>query len=96
MYVTCGLAWASLAGAQMAARESPAGKTEAVPLHKALHLFKRQLVVETLASHEGNRTRAAASLMIERTSLLRLIRELGITELPDGHRGRPPSSRKRS
>ena len=68
----------------MTARESPARKTGPVPLHEALHLFKRQLVVETLASHEGNRTRAAVALMIERTSLLRLIRELGITELPDG------------
>ena len=82
--------------ATMTARESPGGKTGPVPLHRAVHLFKRQLVVETLASHEGNRTRAAATLMIERTSLLRLIRELGITELPDGHRGRPPSPRKRS
>jgi DNA-binding NtrC family response regulator len=59
-------------------------------------MFKRQLVLETLAIHEGNRSRAAAALMIERTSLLRLIRELGITEVPHGQRGRPPSSRKRA
>lgn len=80
----------------MIARESPARKPRPVPLHEALHLYKRQLVLETLASHEGNRSRAAAALRIERTSLLRLIRELGITEVPNGHRGRPPSSRKRS
>ena len=52
-----------------------------LPLHQALHLFKRQFVLETLARCEGNRSRAAADLMIERTSLLRLIRELGITEI---------------
>jgi DNA-binding NtrC family response regulator len=65
-------------------------------LHKALHLFKRRLVLETLEQCGGNRSRAAAALMIERTSLLRLIRGLGITEVPTGQRGRPPSSRKRS
>ena len=58
--------------------------------------LNRQHIERTLRAHGGNRTRAAAALMIERTSLLRLIRELGITELPDGHRGRPPSPRKRS
>ena len=83
----------------MSAPESPARRHGPVALHEALHLFKRRLVLETLASHAGNRSRAAAALMIERTSLLRLIRELGITEVPNGHRGRPPSSpssRKRS
>jgi DNA-binding NtrC family response regulator len=63
-------------------------------LHRALHLFKRQFVLEALARCEGNRSRAAAALMIERTSLLRLIRELGITEVPSGQRGRPASPRK--
>jgi DNA-binding NtrC family response regulator len=73
---------------------APSGKADPLPLHQALHLFKRQFVLETLASCDGNRSRAAAALMIERTSLLRLIRELGITELPRGQRGRPASSRK--
>ena len=76
--------------------ESPPRRPRPLPLHEALHLFKRRLVLETLASYEGNRSRAAAELMIERTSLLRLIRQLGITEVPHGHRGRPPSSRKPS
>ena len=75
---------------------APSGESTSLPLHRALHLFKRQFVLETLARCEGNRSRAAAALMIERTSLLRLIRELGITEVPSGQRGRPASPRKRA
>jgi transcriptional regulator with PAS, ATPase and Fis domain len=60
-------------------------------LHEAVSAFKRNLVRAALAAHDGNRSRAAAALKIERTSLLRLIRELGIVDLPDGQRGRPPA-----
>jgi hypothetical protein len=61
-----------------------------VALHVAVSAFKRQLVLDALASTDGNRSRAAAALKIERTSLLRLIRELGIAaSLPGGQRGRP-------
>jgi len=35
----------------MSAPESPARRHGPVPLHEALHLFKRRLVLETLASH---------------------------------------------
>jgi DNA-binding NtrC family response regulator len=56
--------------------------------------FKRSLVREALAANGGNRSRAAAALKIERTSLLRLIRELCIDGLPNGHRGRPRSPRR--
>ena len=58
-------------------------------LQEALSAFKRQLIVDTLAQHAGNRSRAAATLGIERTSLLRLIRELQIEVEPApqfGHR----------
>ena len=79
-----------------ASMSAPSGKPHPLPLHQALYLFKRQFVLETLARCEGNRSRAAADLMIERTSLLRLIRELGITEVPSGQRGRPVSSPKRA
>jgi Bacterial regulatory protein, Fis family len=65
-----------------------------LPLREAVSAFKRTLVLQALAAMGGNRSRAAASLQIERTSLLRLIRELGITELPDANRGRPASRRK--
>jgi DNA-binding NtrC family response regulator len=62
------------------------------PLHEALSDFKRKLVMEALALCHGNRSRAAMALGIERTSLLRLIRELAIGDVPPGRRGRPPIS----
>jgi DNA-binding NtrC family response regulator len=64
-----------------------------VPMHEAVTAFKRSLVLQALAAEGGNRSRAAAALKIERTSLLRLIRELGISGLPSGHRGRPQSTK---
>jgi DNA-binding NtrC family response regulator len=64
-----------------------------LPLHEAVSEFKRKLVLEALARFEGNRSRAAAALKIERTSLLRLIRELEIAELVPGQRGRPAARR---
>lgn len=66
-----------------------------VPMHEAVSAFKRSLVVQVLAAKGGNRSRAAAALQIERTSLLRLIRELGIPGLPDARRGRPRAARPR-
>ena len=64
-------------------------------LHEAVSAFKRALVVEALAASGGNRSRAARALKIERTSLLRLIRELGLSDsLPNGQRGRPRSTFK--
>lgn len=64
-----------------------------LPLHEAVAAYKRTLVRAALAANDGNRSRAAAALKIERTSLLRLIRELGISGLPDGQRGRPPATK---
>ena len=61
-----------------------------VPLHEAMSAFKRTLVLQALAAHGGNRSRAAAALQIERTSLLRLIRELGICG-PPRRQPRPPA-----
>jgi DNA-binding NtrC family response regulator len=49
-----------------------------LPLHEAVSAFKRKLVLDVLEHFSGNRSRAAAALKIERTSLLRLIRELEI------------------
>ena len=62
-----------------------------LPLHEALAAFKRKLVLEALARFSGNRSRAAAALKIERTSLLRLLRELEIADVVPGQPGRPPS-----
>ena len=58
-------------------------------LHEALSAFKRQLIVDALAIHDGNRSRTAAALGIERTSLLRLIRDLHIDVEPAPQSGRP-------
>ncbi|HKZ04033.1 MAG TPA: helix-turn-helix domain-containing protein [Methylomirabilota bacterium] len=58
-------------------------------LQEALSAFKRQLIVDALAMHDGNRSRAAAALGIERTSLLRLIRDLEIDVEPAPQLGRP-------
>ena len=60
-----------------------------VPLHAAISEFKRKVVLDALAQFSGNRSRAAAALQIERTSLLRLIRELEIGEVVPAPRGRP-------
>jgi DNA-binding NtrC family response regulator len=54
--------------------------------------FKRDLILRALERYDGNRSYAAASLGIDRTSLLRLIRELGVGGLPAAHNGRPPAS----
>jgi len=64
-------------------------------LHEAISAFKRRLILHALSRHDGNRSRAAAALGIERTSLLRLIRELDIDDRRRGQRGRsetPPTS----
>jgi DNA-binding NtrC family response regulator len=39
---------------------------------------KAKILRETLRDHDGNRSRAARALGLQRTCLLRLIRELGI------------------
>lgn len=63
------------------------------PLHEAMAAFKRELIRRTLQRYDGNRSYAATALGIERTSLLRLIRDLGIEGVPAAHNGRPHASR---
>jgi DNA-binding NtrC family response regulator len=76
---------------------SRAGDAPDQPLPQALHdavsAFKRQLILQTLHRHGGNRSRAAVDLGIERTSLLRLIRELGLDGLSPAPSGRPRAPR---
>ena len=67
--------------------------TQPEHLYAAMSAFKRDLILRALERHDGNRSYAAASLGIDRTSLLRLIRELGVGGLPAAHNGRPPASR---
>ena len=46
--------------------------------HQAVTEFRRRLIVETLAAHQGNRSAAARALGLQRTYLFALIREYGI------------------
>ena len=49
-----------------------------VGFHGAVSEFKRRLIEATLSQSGGNRTRAARALGLQRTYLLRLIREFEI------------------
>jgi DNA-binding NtrC family response regulator len=55
--------------------------------HGAVTEFKRRLIEATLFQLDGNRTRTARALGLQRTYLLRLIREFGVN-VP--HREAPP------
>jgi DNA-binding NtrC family response regulator len=57
--------------------------------HGAVSDFKRRLIEATLQQMSGNRTHTARVLGLQRTYLLRLIRELGVA-------APPPPSRRRS
>ena len=46
--------------------------------HKAVECFRREFILAMLAAHGGNRTRTARTLGLQRTYLLRMIRELGL------------------
>jgi DNA-binding NtrC family response regulator len=72
----------------------PAPPTTAAPLplrplgyHGAVSDFKRRLIESTLQQMRGNRTHTARALGLQRTYLLRLIRELGVSAPP------PPARR---
>jgi transcriptional regulator with GAF, ATPase, and Fis domain len=56
--------------------------------HGAVGEFKRRLIEATLHQAGGNRTRAARALGLQRTYLLRLIRELRV-RIPPAPIGRP-------
>jgi DNA-binding NtrC family response regulator len=56
--------------------------------HGAVCDFKRRLIEATLAQMRGNRTHTARVLGLQRTYLLRLIRELGVAAPP------PPPRRR--
>jgi DNA-binding NtrC family response regulator len=55
--------------------------------HGQVSAFKRRLLDETLARTGGNRSAAARLLGLQRTYLLRLIRQFGLTA-PTERRGR--------
>ena len=67
----------------------PAPTATAAPLpprplgyHGAVSDFKRRLIEATLQQMRGNRTHTARVLGLQRTDLLRLIRELGVAAPP--------------
>jgi DNA-binding NtrC family response regulator len=57
---------------------SPPAPKPTVGFHGAVGEFKRRLIEATLAQSGGNRTRAARALGLQRTYLLRLMREFQI------------------
>jgi len=63
-----------------------------VGFHGAVSEFKRRLIEATLTQSGGNRTRAAKALGLQRTYLLRLMREFQI-HVPAGQHAqrRPPA-----
>jgi DNA-binding NtrC family response regulator len=63
------------------ANGSPA-PPRSVGYHGAVHDFKRQLIEATLHQVRGNRTHAAKALGLQRTYLLRLMRDLGVVAPP--------------
>jgi Nif-specific regulatory protein len=60
--------------------------------HEAVAAFKREVLRHALTAHGGNRTRAARALGLQRTYLLRLIRDLhlNIPRSPRDYRAREP------
>jgi DNA-binding NtrC family response regulator len=60
--------------------------------HGAVVEFKRRLIEATLRQVRGNRTHAARALGLQRTYLLRLIRELGVVAPPPPPRRRTASA----
>jgi hypothetical protein len=56
--------------------------------HGAVTEFKRRLIEATLFQLGGNRTRTARALGLQRTYLLRLMREFGVN-VPHRELGRP-------
>jgi DNA-binding NtrC family response regulator len=66
------------------------GSSPTATYHGAVFDFKRRLIEATLHQVRGNRTHAARALGLQRTYLLRLIRDLGVAAPP------PPPRRRSS
>lgn len=71
----------------------PVSSVPPVGYHGAVSEFKRRLIEATLHQVRGNRTHAARALGLQRTYLLRLIRELGVAVPPPPERRRVVESR---
>jgi len=60
--------------------------------HEAVARFKCEFLEEALAAHNGNRTRTARTIGLQRTYLLRLLRGFGLSQPGNGNR-RPGHAR---
>jgi hypothetical protein len=74
----------------MNALPDPPARDETLGYHGAVSDFKRRLIEATLQQARGNRTHAARRLGLQRTYLLRLIRELQVAAPPPPGRNGPP------
>ena len=72
---------------------TPPQSPRPIGYHGAVDEFKRRLIEATLHQVRGNRTHAARALGLQRTYLLRLIRDLGVTAPPIPPRRRPADIR---
>jgi DNA-binding NtrC family response regulator len=73
-------------GGGMSAIPNTNAQVSAPGYHGAVSDFKRRLIEATLHQARGNRTHAARALGLQRTYLLRLIRELGVAAPPPAPR----------
>jgi two-component system nitrogen regulation response regulator NtrX len=60
------------------ARPEPATPAERLTLHEARERFERDLILRTLAAQQGNMSRTAEVLGVERSNLYRKMRAFGI------------------
>src|SRR5438445_5935361 len=79
--------------ASMSAVPDPRPPQATPGYHGAASDFKRRLIETTLHETRGNRTHAARALGLQRTYLLRLIRDLGVAAPPPAARGRTVEQR---
>lgn len=72
--------------APFSATVAAVARPDTVGYHGAVCEFKRRLIEATLHQVRGNRTHAARALGLQRTYLLRLIRDLRVTAPPPPRR----------
>ena len=51
-----------------------------LPYHEAVEEYKRALIMETLGKTDGNQSKAAERLGLQRTYLARLVTNLGLRD----------------
>lgn len=79
----------------MESAPSPLPQEPAATWHGAVTDFKRRLLEQALRNAGGNRTHAARALGLQRTYLLRLIRDFGVAVPPARREAAKVESRRR-